>query len=129
MKPRALLSVRPPVDPAAAEAFLAGQPFPAPQHPATEPAPAPEPSPLPVVATTSAPSSSSSTLAPSAAPAPALPGRRIHERKDGRRVRRTTILMRDELARRLDVFAASHGVDKTTIHEAALESWLASRGG
>lgn len=108
MKPHATLAVRPPVDPAAAEAFLAGKPFPsAPAEPLHPPPAEPLPAPL-----------------PTGAAALPLSGRKVHERKDGRRVRRTTILMEEELARRLDLFAAARGVDKTSIHEAALNAWL-----
>lgn len=53
----------------------------------------------------------------------------MHERKDGRRVRRTTILMNEDLAKRLDLFAAARGIDKTAVHEAALLAWLNSNGG
>jgi predicted DNA-binding protein len=48
--------------------------------------------------------------------------------KDGRRVRRTTMLLGEELARRLDVFAASRGVDKAVVVNAALEKWLSEQG-
>ena len=130
MKP-SLLSVRRPVDPAAAEAFLAGKPFPAPEPPPAELYPEGEP-PLATPAPPLEVAPPTAAAAPPARPdatGPALPGRRVHERKDGRRVRRTTILMREELARRFDLFAAGRGVDKTAVHEAALEAWLAAQGG
>jgi hypothetical protein len=68
------------------------------------------------------------------APAPAalaidLPtGRAVMQLKDGRRVRRTTMLLGEELARRLDVFAANRGVDKAAVVNAALEKWLVENG-
>lgn len=65
---------------------------------------------------------------PARAAFPAPTGRRVHERKDGRQVRRTTILMQLELARRLDLYAAQHGIDKTAVLHAALEQWLSKRG-
>jgi hypothetical protein len=58
-----------------------------------------------------------------------LSGRRVHERKDGRRVRRTTVLLEVDLARELDIFSADRGVDKTAVLQAALRAWLKANGG
>lgn len=113
-----VLSVRRPVDPAAAEAFLSGKSYPVPTE---VPALA-----IPGEAASAVPAMSEAPAMASVAGAPSH-GRKVHERKDGRRVRRTTILMREELAHRLDVFAAHHGIDKTAVHEAALEAWLVTR--
>lgn len=99
MRPeRAVLALRKPVDPAAAEAFLTGQPVPAP------------------------------VVVPLEPHDPTMHvGRRVHERKDGRKVRRTTVLMDLELARRVDLYAAQQGIDKTAVMHAALERWLSER--
>ena len=118
-----VLSVRRHVDPAAAEAFLAGQPYPAPKA-VPELASPPEavasvepPLPAPAAAPPTGPSEQSA----------ALGGRRVHERKDGRRVRRTTLLLDEELAKKLDLASATQGVDKTAIMQAALRAWLAAQ--
>jgi hypothetical protein len=102
---RGRLSIRRAADPDAAEAFLTGRPLQA------VPAPAPSVEPARVVVA-----------------AIALAGRRVHERKDGRRVRRTTVLLVEDLARRVDVFAAANGVDKTAVMHDALEKWLTAHG-
>lgn len=46
--------------------------------------------------------------------------RSVHKVK----VRRTTVIMGDELARRLAVYAAIHDTDQTAVIKAALEAWL-----
>lgn len=110
MKPtRPLLAIRPSPDSPAAQAFLSGKSF-----PSTEPDPAEPPVPAPAPAPTQA-------SAPS--------GRRVHERKDGRRVRRTTFLLEEDLAKTLDLASATQGVDKTVIVHAALRAWFSSNGG
>lgn len=95
--------------------------------------PAPSPSPPASAARARAPARPEPPLPrqPLAPPSSAaLPsGRAVMQLKDGRRVRRTTMLLGEELARRLDVFAASRGVDKAVVVNAALEKWLSENGG
>lgn len=109
---RARLSVRRAADPEAAEAFLTGRPLQA------------VPTPAPIVEAPRV----EHEVARVVVAASALAGRRVHERKDGRRVRRTTVLLVEDLARRVDVFAAANGVDKTAVMHDALERWLVERG-
>ena len=58
--------------------------------------------------------------APAALPAPPPPPKPQPPRK----VRRTTIIMGEELARRLAVYAAAHDTDQTTVIKDALEAWF-----
>lgn len=100
-KLKAVLAPRPAPDPAAVEAFLAGKPSPSPE--ALE-APWPKASALPT-------------------------GRVVLERKDGRKLRRTTVYLPVELAKRVGIYAVTHGVDQTQVHLAALEAWLSTHDG
>lgn len=132
-----------PPPPAAADAFVQTG-----RAPAAEPGPPPPPSSEPlaepsagVVSPPPPPAAPQETPRPRprassapAAPAPVaqaidLPtGRAVMQLKDGRRVRRTTMLLDEELARRLDVFAAGRGVDKAVVVNAALKKWLSEQG-
>lgn len=66
------------------------------------------------------------TRAPDDEPEYSLTGRRIYVCKDGRRVRRTTVLMQEDMARRVDVYAAQRGVDKVSIIHNALALFFAA---
>lgn len=127
---------------AAADAFVetGRAPTVEPEVPPTSPKPPAEPPPgiaappSPSAETQEPPRPRSRASAAPATPAPVaqaidLPkGRAVMELKDGRRVRRTTMLLEEELARRLDVFAASRGVDKAVVVNAALKKWLSEQG-
>ena len=121
---RARLTIRRAADPEAAEAFLSGRPLQA--VPTHAPVVAAAPALAPVVEVPRV--EVAAPVAMSVAAPSALAGRRVHERKDGRRVRRKTVLLVEDLARRVDVFAAANGVDKTAVMHDALERWLAERG-
>lgn len=54
-------------------------------------------------------------------------GRAVLVRKDGRQVRRTTIYMEVELAKRVGIHAVERGVDQTQIIQEALEEYLSKR--
>lgn len=58
---------------------------------------------------------------------PRSEGRVVLVRQDGRQVRRTTIYMEVELAKRVGIHAVERGVDKTQIIQEALEEYLAKR--
>jgi hypothetical protein len=143
-KPVAAYPRKPNLPPsAAADAFVETGRAPA-AEPEAPPAPPPKPpaEPPPVIAAPppppaepdEAPRPRPRAPASPAAPAPVaqaidLPtGRAVMQLKDGRRVRRTTMLLEDELARRLDVFAAGRGIDKAVVVNAALKKWLSEQG-
>jgi hypothetical protein len=54
-------------------------------------------------------------------------GRAVLVRKDGRQVRRTTIYMEVELAKRVGIHAVERGIDQTQIIQEALEEYLGKR--
>ncbi len=117
-------------------------PPPPPKPPAEPPPVIPAPPPPPVIAAPLPPPAEPDEAPrprPRAPAAPAAPppvaqaidlptGRAVMQLKDGRRVRRTTMLLEDELARRLDVFAAGRGIDKAVVVNAALKKWLSEQG-
>lgn len=55
-------------------------------------------------------------------------GRAVIERKDGRKLRRTTVYMEIDLAKRVGVHAVLRGVDQTQIIKEALLEYLAKHG-
>ena len=54
-------------------------------------------------------------------------GRAVLERKDGRLVRRTTVYMEVELAKRVGIHAVERGIDQTQIIQEALIEYLDKR--
>lgn len=65
---------------------------------------------------------------PAPKPAPSRrEGRAVLVRKDGRQVRRTTIYMEVELAKRVGIHAVERGIDQTQIIQEALEEYLSKR--
>jgi len=55
-------------------------------------------------------------------------GRTVIERKDGRMLRRTTVYMEVDLAKRVGVHAVMRGVDQTQIIKEALLEYLEKHG-